>query len=81
MGANNRIYSHQKKTRHCVFFLLKKKLFSYTFGMKLFSAFNSNYKQEELAAAQKEFGDEKVMLVEKSILHYFIGFFLPMVVV
>ncbi len=49
--------------------------------MKFFSTFDSNYKETELTAAQKEFGNEKVMLVGKSLLHYFIGFFLPMVIV
>lgn len=45
--------------------------------MKIFSNFDSKWKQEALDEAIKEFGEDKVLVLTKSRLFYFYKFLFP----
>jgi len=45
--------------------------------MKLFSAFDSNFKYEELADAQEQYGEDKAFIVTKSKAYLWVGFLIP----
>lgn len=72
---------HKEDVERRLFFLLQTPLFSYNYYMKFFSAFDSNHKYEELAEAQKEFGEDKVLLITKSDIHYIVWFIIPAIIV
>jgi hypothetical protein len=47
--------------------------------MKIFSAFDSTYKYREFAYAKSKFGEEKVLLINKSRTHYYTRFLMPII--
>lgn len=49
--------------------------------MRILSSFDSNHKYYELAEAQKEFGVDKVLLLQKSRINYIIWFIIPAIIV